>query len=368
MKKNLVQSILLLGGIALISLVISCSKEQPMTDRSKIKKTSVATLAQDFIDEFEAYDASGTASTVPTIEYDHAIWLVEAALNYKNSVSDEEEAYIDYSSPYSNTSTLNWAWNEAGEEALVSKKDLFDLFDDFLETNDNKVPMSNVKIFDGDGFSLDVMVSGFGVTNTLPSITVPIGTNDAFTSVFKGTCNPSAPSGSSNSVAATKNAADRITEAFGPYAYENAQQIMTPAALYGWYHTIIGAAITTDGAQVYTIPAQYNWVSHNYSFVPGQGFVFTIVGTGVSQHEHFWGGNEVKNSLTTRDNYECLGSSSLISWKDAALGSMEGEANAADAVLLYDLGMLGKSATLSGTLYHFHDIVFVTGQFSTHAG
>ncbi len=365
MKNNFLKSSLLIGGIALISFTTSCSKDQPMADGPKIKKSgdSITLLVQNFITDYEDYLATESASETPSIEAQYAIWLAEAASNYQNSIDPEgETVYVDYSSPFSSTLTLDWAWSAgSGSEVLISEKDLYDFFTDVIEITDGKAPITDLNSFDNDDYTMSLSVKGMNLTTTQPSAIDPIGVNDHFTSVVEATCHPAFADGPGNAVTNSRNAADRISDAMGPYSYLSPPS--PPAAIYGWYHSVTGVVNGTEEDLPWPLSSSLDFVTHT-GYYNGSALVIQTVGTGTSQASKLWGAYEIDNNLTPRNRYECLSSTELISWKGDAQSLMQADATAWNGVILYHLGLEGFHSFTTSSAYHH--LTFVLGKFSTH--
>ncbi len=140
-----------MGGIALISFTTSCSKDQSMADAPKIKKDSdsIVLLIENFIDDYNDHMENESGSTTPSIEYDHAIWLLEATLNYQNAIDPEgSTVYVNPSSPFSSTALIDWTVGGGGGTALVSEADLFELYDDIFESYSGKAPITDIELLE----------------------------------------------------------------------------------------------------------------------------------------------------------------------------------------------------------------------------
>ncbi len=347
-----------------------------MADAPKIKKSgadSAASLVEDFLTDYEAYDGGTEFSDDPTVPYEHAIWLIEAAINYRNSVDPVGDTkYVDYSQSFTTTTTLQWGYSSGGGEALVSENDMLDVLDGLVSVTDGKAPISDLEITGSDGYIMNLQVKGVDITSVQPAIN-PLTFNDAYTAAIGGTCNATLPSGLNNYVQSPKDAAERITEAFGPYYLQNPNLPPVGWAITGWYHTIKQNKVLRpfNGG---TLPYMWHWVSFYEEYDPVlQMNTRTATGTATRQHANLWGATEDFNNLPSRSPHECMGyiigtNEKLNTWKTRAENLAQAEVNTFPyGGRVLEIKLLSYQNVIGNPLGSaFHYMQWKSGVFQTH--
>ncbi len=377
MKKQLLKLSVITGLVISVTFVSCSKKELNSTEPTPVvfKKDaqafedSINSLLNEFMNMYDNYSEQiSIPSDDPILEYDKAVWIIEAALNRSNSIDPTgPEYYVDMFSPFETESTnLEWTEDVDDELALVSYLDLMVLYDYLWTTVEGKAPITDVKITGGNHSVLHISAVGFAKTTTpLTGFVTPIPSNAENTAVMLGTCDINIPSGPGNFISGSQNVADIIDAAMGPYGYTNAQTQPPGWKINGWYHSILGAFCGPVDGYPGTLDVAYRYKSTNVGFDPVLGVpVYTLVGNGFLRYDYLWGGYELYHNATSRSPFECLDATAMTNWKNAATYLMNNDAADYGGIVLYHLGLEGKYDSNDDEAWH--QLTWVAGKFSTH--
>ncbi len=323
----------------------SCSKEETMNEaNAPLVKKSIPTeddgillVVQDFESTYyEWKDENYTPSAAKTIEYEYAIWLVEGTFNYVNRVGAEEVLeHPNYTNPQFYTTTIPVSVENSS--GYVSEEDMLALFDELAGLPGDPAPIANLSLTGVSNGNLELEHKRYLFPAAHNGIPYPITGTDNWLAINPGKCN--SPS--------SKNASDRITEAFLYYDYTQDAS---------WYNGLQSIHFFPWSAVPgLSLQASKDFKPCMLSVDMSGNQIITVVGTGTKYCNSFWGGKEYCDGLPSLSPSDCINSTEMSVLANKVDAIYDAESN-----LIGDPLSGGVSGFQSGG-YFTHDMSYDIG-------